>query len=77
MAEETGGKYFPVARLDDLAEACARVDRELRNQYLLGYAPENASRDGRFRKVKVVLNTSSRASTDRVTYRPGYYARQQ
>jgi Ca-activated chloride channel family protein len=72
LAKETGGKYFPVNSLDELPKVCAQVDHELRSQYLLGFAPESGGRDGRFHKVKVLLNTAGR-----VTHRPGYYAREE
>ena len=74
LAEETGGKHFPVDHLDDLPKVCDRIGNELRNQYLLGYIPSNAARDGRYRKIKVVLaNTSSRPQL-KPFYRQGYYA---
>ncbi len=74
LAEETGGKNFPVDHLDDLPKVCDRIGNELRNQYLLGYMPANAARDGRYRQVKVVLaNTGSRPQL-KPFYRQGYYA---
>jgi Ca-activated chloride channel family protein len=74
LAEETGGKHFPVDHLDDLPKVCDRIGNELRNQYLLGYMPANAARDGRYRKIKVVLaNTESRPQL-KPFYRQGYYA---
>jgi Ca-activated chloride channel family protein len=74
LAEETGGKHFPVDHLDDLPKVCDRIGNELRNQYLLGYIPSNAARDGRYRKIKVTLsNTASRPQL-KPFYRQGYYA---
>jgi VWFA-related protein len=74
LAEETGGKHFPVDHLDDLAGVCDRIGNELRNQYLLGYLSANSARDGRYRRIKVVLaNTGSRPQL-KPYYRLGYYA---
>lgn len=74
LAEETGGKHFPVDHLNDLPALCDRIGNELRNQYLLGYLSANGARDGRYRRIKVVLaNTGSRPQL-KPFYRQGYYA---
>ena len=74
LAEETGGKHFPVDHLNDLPAVCDRIANELRNQYLLGYMSTNGARDGRYRHIKVALvNTGSRPSL-KPYYRMGYYA---
>src|ERR1035438_877306 len=74
LAEETGGKHFPVDHLDDLPNVCDRLGNELRNQYLLGYMSANTARDGRYRQIKVLLtNTGSRPQL-KPFYRQGYYA---
>jgi len=74
LAEETGGKNYPVDHLDDLPKVCDRIGNELRNQYLLGYMAANAARDGRYRQIKVVLaNTAGRPEL-KPFYRQGYYA---
>ncbi len=74
LAEDTGGKHFPVERLEDLAGVCARVDAELRHQYVLGYSPQagGAVNDGRYHKIKVVLDSPAMHAE----YRPGYFAPQ-
>ena len=53
LAEETGGKaYFP-ASLDELPKIAKEIAGELRTQYLISYSPTNEIRDGSFRKIKV------------------------
>lgn len=72
LAEETGGRHFPVTSLDDLPAVCARIGEALRNQYLLGYTPSNAERDGKYRSVKVLVDTPDPAV--RIHNRLGYHA---
>jgi VWFA-related protein len=74
LAEETGGKHFPVDRLDELPKVCDRIGTELRNQYLLGYLSANGARDGRYRKIKVVLADTASRPQLKPFYRQGYYA---
>jgi Ca-activated chloride channel family protein len=72
----TGGKNFPVERLDDLPAIGERISRELRHEYLLGYYSTNAARDGKYRRVKVdvVPPGVKGPPAARVSFRPGYYA---
>ena len=74
LAENTGGRLYYVENLDDLTTISARIGNELRNQYLLGYSPTNASRDGKFRRVKVNLAAPPDMPNLRTYYRHGYYA---
>src|SRR6267143_960241 len=53
ITDETGGRTISVNSEKHLAEAFDQISEELRSQYTLGYYPTNASRDGKFRKVKV------------------------
>jgi Ca-activated chloride channel homolog len=73
ITEETGGRHYPVADLEQLPDISERIGRELRNQYLLGYHPTNAVRDGKYRQVVVKLATPD-ARDLRTYYRRGYYA---
>lgn len=73
LAEETGGRHFPVKALDELPGVCARIGEALRNQYLLGYVPSNSERDGKYRRVKVTLSAPE-GKTWRVRSRLGYHA---
>jgi Ca-activated chloride channel family protein len=74
LAEDTGGRHFPVDRIEDLSAVCARVDTELRNQYTLGYSPQSRPQDGRYHTVKVMLDNSGDAKSMHMQYRPGYFA---
>ncbi len=70
LAEETGGRVIAVRNEKKLEEAFDQISEELRSQYTLGYYPTNASRDGRFRKIK--LETTRKDL--HVLARKGYYA---
>jgi Ca-activated chloride channel family protein len=74
LAEQTGGRMYTVDRLDDLESISARISNELRNQYVLGYAPRDPSRDGKFRRVKLQLDPPADMPSLRSYYRHGYYA---
>jgi VWFA-related protein len=74
LADQTGGRHFPVDHLDDLPAICARISAEFRSQYLLGYSPANSSRDGKYRRVKVLVNPPPNTSQLKVHHRLGYYA---
>ena len=56
ISEPTGGRHFVVENLNELPDVAAKIGIELRNQYVLGYSPSNAARDGKYRKVKVKIN---------------------
>ncbi len=74
LAETTGGRQFPVENLNDLPDVAGKIGIELRNQYVLGYAPKNPTRDGRWRKIKVKLNPPRGLPPLHVYAKAGYYA---
>ena len=69
LAGDTGGK----ALLDtnDLTVGMRQAQRDIASYYVLGYYSNNLAKDGKFRRIRVRLNPSIRAS---VNYREGYYA---
>jgi VWFA-related protein len=74
IAEQTGGRHFPVENLNELPDIAAKIGIELRNQYILGYTPTNPSRDGKYRKVQVKLVQPRGLPPLRAFWRLGYYA---
>ena len=76
LAEITGGRHFPVLNLGTLPEVSTRIGQLLRNRYLIGYNPTNASRDGRYRGIRLNLAAAADPGVH-VQYRKGYYAPQQ
>ncbi len=74
MTEMTGGRVFPVSNLSELPDIAAKIGMELRNQYVLGYKPNNAQRDGTWRKIKVKLRPPKGLPPLNVYAKTGYYA---
>ena len=74
MAEQTGGRHFPVENINELPDIAAKIGIELRNQYVLGYTPTNQTKDGKYRRVKVKLVQPRGLPPLRAAYRTGYYA---
>jgi Ca-activated chloride channel homolog len=70
LAQDTGGRAFFPAKIEDLAGVYAQIGDELASQYTLGYTSKNPRRDGAWRRVIVQLsrpNMIARAKN-------GYYA---
>ena len=73
LAAETGGRAYQIHNLADLPGVIEKLNREVRSQYVLGYAPKHSDNDGRYRKVTVSLLRSI-LPTLRLAWRHGYYA---
>lgn len=56
--EESGGTITSVRKLDEIRPAFNGILEELREQYVLGYYPNDLRHDGRWRKVKVMVGRS-------------------
>jgi hypothetical protein len=68
LARDTGGKaFYGTNGLDD---AIARAVDEGSHYYTLAYAPSNAKRDGKYRRVELKITDGSY----NLAYRHGYYA---
>jgi VWFA-related protein len=68
LSSETGGTLFEVSKKLALHEVFRRIEEELRNQYILGYRPQDGGSDG-FRKIE--LRTKNKKL--KVQTRSGYY----
>jgi VWFA-related protein len=74
IAQLTGGRaYFPES-LDDIEQVWRDIAGGIRSQYTIGYFSNDSSRDGGFRKVKIVASRNNGGRTLRVTTREGYVA---
>jgi len=74
LAEQTGGRAFSASDPNDLSSVAARVGIELRNQYVLAYAPKNQNKDGKYRRVEVKVGEPAGMPNLKVRWRTGYYA---
>ena len=74
VAEQTGGRHFPVDNLNELPDIAAKIGIELRLQYILGYSPLNQQKDGKYRRVQVKLVQPRGLPPLRAFWRLGYYA---
>ena len=72
LAENTGGEaYFPNS-LQELSGICETIGRDLRNQYMLSYAPELREKKPAYHKIQIkVKDPKSRRLIIRT--RTGYY----
>jgi len=71
LAEETGGQWFFPDHIDELESVYARIAKELKSQYSIGFFSNNTRRDGSWRRV-VVQTTSEEGLLVRTKL--GYYA---
>jgi Ca-activated chloride channel family protein len=76
LAEQTGGREFPVEDLAELPDIAAKIGVELRNRYVLGYSPTDNQRDGRYHHVQVKVVPPHGLPPLHASWRMGYYAPQ-
>jgi Ca-activated chloride channel homolog len=70
LAQETGGRAFFPARIDDLSGVYTQIADELASQYTIGYTSKNPRRDGAWRRV--VVQVARQGLVTRA--KKGYYA---
>lgn len=69
----TGASAYVLDNLALLPRIAEHVALELRNQYILGYSPEEVQHDGKWRKIKVSLALPRGLPSLHVQARTGYY----
>jgi Ca-activated chloride channel family protein len=70
LAHDTGGLLLRGTDPGKLSAAFAHIAAELRGQYSLGYTPQKLVRDGRLRRIKVVVNRKAAQVRARRGYVP-------
>jgi VWFA-related protein len=70
IADATGGRAFEPFQLQQVADAFAQIQDDLRSQYELSYQPPNFAHDGRYRTIEI----SALRKGMKVRSRNGYYA---
>jgi Ca-activated chloride channel family protein len=74
LTELSGGRLYTVNTADSLPEISTTISRELRDQYVFGYAPSPLERDGKYHRIQLRLAPSMVAPDLRLYYRRGYFA---
>jgi len=69
ISRETGGRMFEVKKKHPVDEIYSEIERELRNQYSLGYTPDRENLGAGYHKIQ--LTTNQKGLT--VQAREGYY----
>jgi VWFA-related protein len=67
LAVSSGGGFYPV-KMSDLNKVFAAIERDLRQQYWLGFQPDASRQDGATHAIQVKIN---RAGTT-IRHRPSY-----
>jgi Ca-activated chloride channel homolog len=74
ITEITGGRAYTIDNPNDLPAVARGIGIQLRNQYVIGYRPENSLRNGRWHKIKIRLRAVKGLPPLHVHARTGYYA---
>ena len=70
LPDATGGRAFFPFQVNDVANAFAEIQDELRSQYALSYKPADFRPDGRYRSIEILAQNKNL----RVRSRKGYFA---
>ena len=74
IAGQSGGRLFEIDNLNELADVAQKIGVALRNQYMLGFAPTESRRDGKYHRIVVKLDSPKGLPKMRASFRSGYYA---
>ena len=69
LAADTGGKAL--FDNNDLTRGIVQAQKAISDYYIIGYYTTNTAPNGRFRRIKMALNSNTTATLE---YRQGYYA---
>ena len=70
----TGGQTFFIDSPNELPDVAAKIGSELRNEYVLGYRPNNPMHDGKWRRIGVKVTPPKGLPQLHVYAKKGYYA---
>jgi len=70
LAQQTGGRFFEVSKHESIDDIYKTIGEELRNQYNLGFTPDQVEAEGGYHKITVT--TTQKDLT--VQARDGYYS---
>jgi VWFA-related protein len=70
LASRTGGLRFWVRSRGDIEEATAGIGQALRNQYNIGFIPNDSDQTGKWRRIHVKVAQAGLKAHNRTGYRP-------
>jgi Ca-activated chloride channel family protein len=73
----TGGRLLPVHDANEMAKAITQINQELRNEYIIGYAPSSRETGEKWRTIKVGLTDSAKTHKLKLYAKKGYYSSEQ
>ena len=73
VARATGGEAFFPKETKAVIAICRGIAQDIRNQYTIGYAPDNNNLDGGYRRIRVII-AGRRGGHLSVRTREGYIA---
>ena len=71
LADMSGGEAFQPRSVSQVGEVLQHIASDIRNTYTIGYVPRDMTRDGRFRRIRVVVSVPSRSALS-IRTRQGY-----
>jgi Ca-activated chloride channel family protein len=75
ISELSGGRSFTVDNPNDLPDIAGKIGVELRNQYVLGYRPNEGVADSKWHNIRIKLLPPKGLPRLQVSAKQGYYAR--
>ena len=73
LSKVTGGEFFMPDSVSEVIDTLKLIARDIRQQYTLGYVPDNQAQDGKLRVVRVTASTPDDRKHS-VRTRAGYLA---
>jgi len=74
VANQSGGRLFEIQDLNELPDVASKIAVALRNEYVLGFSPTAAKRDGKYHRIQVKMARVKGVPPLRAFFRSGYYA---
>ncbi len=74
LVAPTGGRYFLFGNGSEIPDIAVKIASALRNEYVVGYTPANAVRDGKYRRITIKLVRPPGFPVLRAFWRTGYFA---
>jgi Ca-activated chloride channel family protein len=74
IAGQSGGRLFEIDNVNEISDVASKIGMALRNQYMLGFAPTESRRDGKYHRIVVKLESPKGLPKMRASFRTGYFA---